>query len=133
VGTNCILQYLGVKFVHNHLADAFFCDGEYPGLSSIFYQNIFTGLPLGHVASPGLHNETTVIYTKFEPGTPKDDYRVMPSRVLDICHKKPEAIKARDVSFIASSGNENKLRIGFFSLESYLLPLPVGVIYSSMG
>mmetsp|Transcript_11796 Transcript_11796/g.16470 ORF Transcript_11796/g.16470 Transcript_11796/m.16470 type:complete len:169 (-) Transcript_11796:159-665(-) len=120
--SSCVLQYLGVKFVRNHLSDAFYCrNEEHPGLSSIYYQNIYTGLPQAHISSPGLQNETSVIYLSFEPGAPEKSHRAFPTRILDVC--AVEAIMGKNISFIGSSQHHERLRLAAgFPLDAYLLP-----------
>uniref|UniRef100_A0A7S2U2B3 Uncharacterized protein n=1 Tax=Lotharella oceanica TaxID=641309 RepID=A0A7S2U2B3_9EUKA len=125
VATSCLLHYLGVKFVDTHLTDVFYCHNDQPGLSSIYYQNMFTGLPQGYIASPGLANETSVVYLSFVPGTPADHFRKMPDRVLNTCEPVGAIMPGNRTGFIGVGDEE---RLCPVRMEAFLLSGP-SVIY----
>eukprot|EP00466_Bigelowiella_natans_P005291 jgi/Bigna1/75625/fgenesh1_pg.36_\ len=80
----------------------------------------YTGLPQAHIASPGLQNETSVIYLSFQPGTPERTHSSLPTRVLDVC--RLQAIMGKDISMIDTSHRERLQLAAGFPLDAYLLP-----------
>lgn len=126
VATSCLLHYLGVKFVDTHLTDVFYCHNDQPGLSSIYYQNLYTGLPQGYIASPGLPNETSVVYLTFTPGTPENHFRTMPDRILDICRPVGAIMPGNETAYIEGGADEERLCP--VRMEAFLLSGP-SVIY----